>query len=70
MSLCNLRARAMELISRGMEQNLRRSARATYLENPYRSPTHRVLSSGAEMVDELRMSLGHELACAVVPPPT
>ena len=36
-----------------MEQNLRRSARATYLENPYRSPTHRVLSSDAEMVDEL-----------------
>ena len=53
MSLSMLRARAMELISRGMEQNLRRSARATYLENPYRSPTHRVLSSGAEMVDEL-----------------
>ena len=36
-----------------MEQNLRRSARATYLENPYRSPTHPVLSSGAEMVDKL-----------------
>ena len=53
MSLCNLRARAMELISRGMEQNLRRSALATYLENPYGSATHRVLSDGAEMVDEL-----------------
>ena len=43
----------MELISRGMEQNLRRSARATYLENAYGSATHRVLSDGAEMVDEL-----------------
>ena len=53
MSLCNLRARAMELISRGMGQNLRRSARATYLENAYGSATHRVLSDGAEMVDEL-----------------
>ena len=53
MSLCNLRARAIELISRGMEQNLRRSALATYLENPYGSATHRVLSDGAEMVDEL-----------------
>ena len=53
MSLCNLRARAMELISRGMAQNLRRSALATYLENPYGSATHRVLSDGAEMVDEL-----------------
>jgi len=53
MSLCNLRARAMELISRGMEQNLRRSALATYLENAYGSATHRVLSDGAELVDEL-----------------
>ena len=55
MSLSMLRARAMELISRGMEQNLRRSARATYLENAYGSATHRrVLSGdGAEMVDEL-----------------
>ena len=53
MSLCNLRARAMELISRGMGQNLRRSAHATYLENAYGSATHRVLSDGAEMVDEL-----------------
>ena len=53
MSLSTLRARAMELISRGMEQNLRRSARATYLENAYRSSTHRVLSNGAEMDDEL-----------------
>ena len=53
MSLCALRARAMELISRGMEQNLRRSALATYLENPYGSATHRVLSDGAELVDEL-----------------
>ena len=73
MSLCTVRARAMELISRGsgMGQNRRRSARAraTYLENPCRSPTHRVLSSGAEMVDELA-PLGNELACAVVPPPT
>ena len=43
----------MELISRGMEQNLRRSALATYLENPYGSATHRVLSDGAEMVDEI-----------------
>ena len=43
----------MELISRGMEQNLRRSALATYLENPYGSATHRVLSDGAELVDEL-----------------
>ena len=53
MRLCNLRARAMELISRGMGQNLRRSAHATYLENAYGSATHRVLSDGAEMVDEL-----------------
>ena len=55
MNLCNLRARAMELISRGMGQNLRRSsAHATYLEeNAYGSATHRVLSDGAEMVDEL-----------------
>ena len=53
MSLCTLRARAMELISRGMGQNLRRSAHATYLENAYGSATHRVLSDGAEMVDEL-----------------
>ena len=53
MSLCILRARAMELISRGMGQNLRRSARATYLENAYGSATHRVLSDGDEMVDEL-----------------
>ena len=67
MSLSTLRARAMELISRGMEQDLPRSARATYLENAYGSATHRVLSDGAEM----SMSLGHELACAaVVPPPT
>ena len=52
MSLCTLRARAMELISRGMEQNLRRSARATYLENvAYGPATHRVLSDGAEMAD-------------------
>ena len=43
----------MELISRGMGQNLRRSAHATYLENAYGSATHRVLSDGAEMVDEL-----------------
>ena len=55
MSLCTLRARAMmELASAGgVGQNLRCSTRATYLENAYRSPTHRVLSSGAEMVDEL-----------------
>ena len=54
MSLSTLRARAMELISRGMEQNLRRSARATYLENAYGSAaTHGVLSDGAEMADEL-----------------
>ena len=57
MSLCTLRARAearaMELISRGMGQNMRRSARAKYLENAYGSATHRVLSDGAEMVDEL-----------------
>ena len=52
-SLSTLQARAVELISRGMEQNLRRSARATYLENAYGSATHRVLSDGAEMVDEL-----------------
>ena len=70
MSLCNLRAQAMELISRGMGQNLRRSAHATYLENAYGSATHRVLSDGAEMVDELGWGLGHELARAVVPPPT
>ena len=43
----------MELIARGMGQNLRRSAHATYLENPYGSATHRVLSDGAELVDEL-----------------
>ena len=53
MRLSTLRARAMDLISRGMEQNLRRSARATYLENAYGSATHRVLSDGAGMVDEL-----------------
>ena len=54
MSLSILRARAMELISWGMEQNLRRSARATYLENTYGPATHRVLSSdGAEMVGAL-----------------
>ena len=53
MSLSMLRARAMELVSRGMEQNLRRSALATYLENPYGSATHRVLSDGAELVDGL-----------------
>ena len=54
MSLSTLRARAMELISRGTEQhNLHRSARTTYLENAYGSATHRVLSDGAEMVDEL-----------------
>ena len=53
MRLSTLRARAMELISRGMEQNLRRSARATFLENAYGSATHRVLSDGVEMVDEL-----------------
>ena len=39
MSLCTLRARVMKLISRGMGQNLRRSARATYLENAYGSAT-------------------------------
>ena len=43
----------MELISRGMGQNLRRSAHATYLENAYGSATHRVPSDGVEMVDEL-----------------
>ena len=54
MSLSTLRARAMELISRGMEQNLRRSsARATYPpENAYGSATHRVFSDGVEMADE------------------
>ena len=44
---------AVELISRGMRQNLRRSARATYLENAYGSATQRVLSDGAGMADEL-----------------
>ena len=53
MSPCALRARAMELISRGMGQNQGRSARATYLENAYGSATRRVLSDGAEMADEL-----------------
>ena len=43
----------MELISRGMGQNPRRSAHAAYLENAYGSATRRVLSDGAEMVDEL-----------------
>ena len=57
----------LSCIYRGMGQNLRRSARATYLENAHGSATHRVLSDGAE---RWSMSLGHEHACAVVPPPT
>ena len=53
MSLSTLRARAMNLISGGVGHNRRRSARATYLENAFGSPTHLVLSHGAEMVGEL-----------------
>ena len=53
MSLCTLPCRPTELISQGIWHNLRRSAGLTYLENAYGSPTHRVLSHGAEVVDEL-----------------
>ena len=47
MSLCALRGRPTELISRGMGRNLRRSAGLPYFENACGSATHRACSATA-----------------------